>query len=150
MTDSEPDTPDAESDDETEHHCSECGSKVEPDERFCTGCGAAVNVSDEEAAADASEPLSTGREQPDDTIDKETVVGYLFWGAFGALVLVVAVTLFGFYTSTLRFINVWITDEYQPLVLALFNLILLLLGLTGLSLLVRRLNGSETEGTAEG
>jgi len=143
--------------DEQDTRCSECGNTVDPGERFCTDCGTAVGESqtdggddrprtDGPGTAGESDDRATGS---DETIDKETIVGYLFRGAVSLLALLVVVTLYGFYTSTLRFINVWITEEYEPLVLAAFNLVVLLAGLIGLSLLVRRLGdagtGSEPE-----
>jgi uncharacterized membrane protein YhaH (DUF805 family) len=73
----------------------------------------------------------------------------MFWAAFGLLGLLTAVALFGFYTSVTRVINIWITDQYQPIFNAVFNLVVVLACLVGLSLLVRLLRDGEDEPTVE-
>lgn len=101
--------------------------------------------------------VSVSREQPDqprpgphrETLSRETVRGYVFWAAFGLLGLFTAMTLAGFYTSVQAIIDTWITEDYQPIFMAVFNLVMALACLVGLSLLARQVSATADEGTKE-
>jgi hypothetical protein len=147
MTDSEPDTDPADPDESN----SEQDADPTPVELTT---GPESDQSDErqtEHEYDRESGLSEAdqdREQ-NATVSREKLVGYMFWAAFGLLGLLTAVALFGFYTSVTRVINIWITDQYQPIFNAVFNLVVVLACLVGLSLLVRLLRDGEDEPTVE-
>jgi len=66
---------------------------------------------------------------------------YLVWGAVAVLFVFAVVAMAGLYSSVGRVIDIWIAPDYQPLFRAGFNLAVVLACATGLSVLVRRLDG---------
>lgn len=72
-----------------------------------------------------------------------TVRRYLFWGTFGLLSVLAVVATAGLYMSASSAIDVWITDDYEPIFRALFNLVVVLVCAVGLSVLVRRIDVTE-------
>lgn len=88
-----------------------------------------------------SEPTETEqRVQLHDESQKETMVRYLYWGAFLGLSLFGAVAVVGFYSSVMNIIDIWISPDFKPVFRMLFNLTVVLIALLGLSVLVRRLD----------
>lgn len=69
---------------------------------------------------------------------------YLFWGAFGLLSILAVVATAGLYTSVSSAIDVWVASDYEPIVRALFNLVVVLTCALGLSVLLRRIDVSES------
>lgn len=65
-------------------------------------------------------------------------MAYLELAALAGLVALSAVAGIGFYTNTSSAIGQFISPSYEPVFQAAFNLALLLVALTGLSLLARR------------
>jgi hypothetical protein len=94
-----------------------------------------VGVTDGEAAA-------TSAESPTDdavgSLDTDRATKLLVWAGVVLLGLTAAVALAGFYNGVTGTIRVWVSDPYQPVFRAVFNLALLLAALGGIGLLVRR------------
>lgn len=68
---------------------------------------------------------------------------YLHWGALaGFLLLAVAATL-QLYGSATRAIRIWVSPDFQPVFVAAFNLVVLLVAAIGISLVLRRLNSGQ-------
>lgn len=70
---------------------------------------------------------------------KQKIVGYLFWGTFGAAFLFGAFAAFGFYQSVIEIIDIWVSEDFEPIFRAVFNLVVVLIAILGISLLIRRL-----------
>ncbi len=85
-----------------------------------------VAPTDEQDAAEESEILS------------ETMVRYLYRGAFGFLAVLAVVATVQFYLNVSQTISVWIAPDYQPLFQAAFNLSVVVACTLGLVLLVQR------------
>jgi len=71
--------------------------------------------------------------------DERRPVTYLFWGAFGVLLLLALVATVRFYLSASNAISIWVADDYVPIFQSAFNLAVLFACGLGLSVLVRRL-----------
>ncbi|MFC5970415.1 hypothetical protein ACFPYI_03645 [Halomarina salina] len=72
-------------------------------------------------------------------LDADQLRTYLLYGALGLCVLLALVATVNFYGSASHAIDVWVSERYQPLYQAAFNLGVLLLAAVGISLVVRRL-----------
>lgn len=93
-------------------------------------------MTDGEAAA-----ASTDSPAEDDAVgglDTDRATRLLVWAGVVLLGLTAAVALAGFYNGVTGTIRVWVSDPYQPVFRAVFNLALLLAALGGIGLLVRR------------
>ncbi|MFD1512064.1 hypothetical protein [Halomarina rubra] len=73
------------------------------------------------------------------TLDGDDLRTYLLYGALGVCVLLALVATVNFYGSASSAIDVWVSERYQPLYQAAFNLAVLLATGVGISLLVHRL-----------
>jgi hypothetical protein len=71
---------------------------------------------------------------------KEKMVRFLYWGTFLGLSLFGAFAAVGFYSSVMDIIDIWISSDFEPVFRMLFNLMVVLIALLGLSTLVRRLD----------
>lgn len=71
--------------------------------------------------------------------DEMSVLEQLQWGALVLLVVAAIWTTAQFYLSATRAIEVWVGQGYQPVVVAAFNLALLLAAVAGIARLARRL-----------
>lgn len=69
----------------------------------------------------------------------EKVISAVQWGAFAILILVALIATLRFYFSASNAINEFVTRQYRPLFQAVFNLIILLASVLGLSVLARRI-----------
>lgn len=151
MTDSEPDTDSADTDEsnseqETDPAPVESTEHSEPEQPPVPDDERQEKSEDERENILRSDRSDREKNATDTaTVSKEKLVGYMFWAAFGLLGLLTAVALFGFYTSVTSIITIWITDQYQPIFTAVFNLVVVLACLVGLSLLVRLLRDAEDE-----
>jgi hypothetical protein len=101
---------------------------------------------------DTTEPTAEAASRPDST-DVETDAGpdtdsdgggrsiavYAQWVAFGILVLVALIASLQFYFAASAAVNEFVTRRYRPLFRAGFNLVVVLVAATGISLLARRL-----------
>ncbi len=74
--------------------------------------------------------------------DSDRIKRYLAWGALGVCSLLAVFALIQFYGSATDAIELWVDPNYQPLMHAAFNLIVLLASLIGVSLLVTELSES--------
>ena len=93
-----------------------------------------------ERTSDAAEQDRTGTDGgTDPTAGETSVFEQLQWGALVLLVVAAVVSAAQFYRSATRSIAVWVGPGYQPLVMAAFNLVVLLLAAAGISVLARRL-----------
>lgn len=95
-----------------------------------------------------SEPIETESEstrsgqrvQIYDESQKERIVRYLYWGAFLLLSILATVALVGFYSSAMNSIDIWISEDFEPIFRMLFNLAVILATILGISVLLRRLD----------
>ena len=78
-------------------------------------------------------------EASDDDSTGEKVIGSLQWGAFAILILVALIATLRFYFAASNAINEFVTRQYRPLFQAVFNLLILLASVFGLSVLARRI-----------
>lgn len=76
--------------------------------------------------------------QPDDSRDVRTV---LLWGALVGLGLLVAAATLQLYASASRAIRIWVAPDFQPVFVAAFNVVVLLVAAIGISWVLRRLDG---------
>lgn len=71
---------------------------------------------------------------------REQTLIRLYWVAVAGVVLLGAFAVIRLYSSVSRAISIWIASEYEPILQAGFNLIVLLVALLLAAVLVRRLN----------
>ena len=76
--------------------------------------------------------------------DEMGLLEQLQWGALILLTVAAVWTAAQFYRSTTRAIEIWVGTGYQPLVMAAFNLALLLGAVAGVARLARRLGSTPT------
>lgn len=81
--------------------------------------------------------------QPDDSRD---VRAYLHWGALVGLGLLAAAATLQLYGSATRAIRLWVTSDFQPVFVATFNLVVLLVAAIGISIVLKRMAGDDGEG----
>lgn len=102
-------------------------------------------ITEEPTNSQKSEHVSTDVELDHHSVDggddarNPDVRTYLAWGALAVCSLLAVFALIRFYSSTTAAIDLWISSAYRPIVQAAFNLVVLLLALTGVSWLVREL-----------
>lgn len=85
--------------------------------------------------ASTKEPDENGISLP----TREQTLIRLYWVAVAGIVLLGAFAVIRLYSSVSRAISIWIASEYEPILQAGFNLIVLLLALLLAVMLVRRL-----------
>lgn len=96
-------------------------------------------------AARGSSDGPAGESTDDRQSDRETdasatgVLRYAYWGAFAVISVIALVALFRFYLQASSAIDLWIEPEYEPIMQAAFNLVVLLLSVPGISSVVRKL-----------
>lgn len=107
------------------------------------------------------EPITVPEQQPqngtpqrrhqEQTIEdtKEKIVGYLYWGTFAAVFLFGAFAAYGFYGSVMDIIDIWVSEDFEPIFEAVFNLVVVLVAILGISLLVGRLDISFSPSSTE-
>lgn len=91
---------------------------------------------------DADTPDPTVAQPADSSRDVRT---YLHWAALAGLVLLAAAATLQLYGSASRAIRIWVASDYQPLFVAAFNLVVLLIAAIGISVVLRRLNAGGDE-----
>lgn len=69
---------------------------------------------------------------------KGTMRRYLYWGAFVLLALFGLFAAVSLYQSVMEIIEIWVSADFRPIFRMLFNLIVVLLAVLGLSVLIRR------------
>ncbi|MFC6976387.1 hypothetical protein ACFQL1_19615 [Halomicroarcula sp. GCM10025709] len=96
---------------------------------------------DDTTASPAESPVTDDADGTTDTADSggRSIARYAQWAAFGILVLVALVASLQFYFAASAAVNEFVTRRYRPLFRAGFNLVVVLVAATGISLLVRRL-----------
>lgn len=113
-------------------------------ERAAPGSGSTTG-SDLAAGSDPAAESDGGGDPPRPSgqrgLPDGSAATYLYWGLLVALGLLALLALFRFYTSASRAIAVWIAPSFEPVLLAAFNLAVLLAACVGISLVVRELNG---------
>lgn len=97
------------------------------------------SATDAGAAADrsAEDDADPGRPSLERVTDNLPTL--LAWGVLVVCVLFALVAAVGLYQNITRLISVWVGPRYQPAFRAGFNLAVLLLAATGVSLALRRL-----------
>jgi hypothetical protein len=110
------------------------------------------------------EPITVSDEQPRDAgrgrrdnrpqgqgvkATKQKIVGYLFWGTFGTVFLFGAFSAYGFYQSVIDIIDIWVSEDFEPIFQAVFNLVVVFVAILAISLLVRRLDISFSPSSEE-
>lgn len=89
-------------------------------------------------ATSSSEPGSD-TDGTDRSLDPDDALRYLEWAGLALLFLLATLAMFRFYNSAGRAIEVFVADRYESLFQAAFNLVVLLVAVTGISVLVRRM-----------
>lgn len=98
-------------------------------------------MTESESTMTESESAETDQSvQLHDESQKEKMVRFLYWGVFLGFSLLGAVAVAGFYSSVMTIIDIWISPDFKPVFRMLFNLMVALLAMLGLSVLVRRLD----------
>ena len=92
----------------------------------------------------------TDTETPDPTVGQSAdrsrdVRTYLYWGALAGLALLAAAATLQLYASASRAIRIWVAPDFQPVFVAAFNVVVLLVVGIGISVVLRRLNASDGE-----
>lgn len=99
----------------------------------------------EETTTTADETASTNEAPADETGDgialpsREQTLIRLYWVAVAGIVLLGTFAVIRLYSSVSQAISIWVASEYEPILQAGFNLIVLLVALLLAALLVRRL-----------
>lgn len=70
------------------------------------------------------------------------VQNYLYWGALAGFVLLAVAATLQLYASGTRIIRIWVAPDFEPLFVAAFNLIVLLLAVIGISWVRRQMGDS--------
>ena len=94
--------------------------------------------------APTADPSPAGSDAPDPMDGEMSVFEQLQWGALVLLIVAAIWATAQFYLSTTRAIEVWVGAGYQPVVMAAFNLALLLGAVAGIARLARRLGSVPT------
>jgi len=100
-----------------------------------------TDTTDDAPTADQS---PAGSDAPDPMDGEMSVFEQLQWGALVLLVVAAIWATAQFYLSATRAIEVWVGAGYQPVVMAAFNLALLLGAVAGIARLARRLGSVPT------
>jgi hypothetical protein len=100
-----------------------------------------TDTNDDAPIADQS---PAGSDAPDPMDGEMSVFEQLQWGALVLLVVAAIWATAQFYLSATRAIEVWVGAGYQPVVMAAFNLALLLGAVAGIARLARRLGSVPT------
>lgn len=82
------------------------------------------------------------RQEGSDRDTKEKMIKYLYVGSGVIIFLFGAFATIGLYQSVMQVIDIWVAEDFEPVFSALFNLVVVLLAVLGLSLLIRRLDVS--------
>lgn len=96
----------------------------------------------DETTSTTDDSASTQEPKNEDGIalpSREQTLIRLYWVAVAGIVLLGAFAVIRLYSSVSRAISIWIASEYEPILQAGFNLIVLLLALLLAVMLVRRL-----------
>lgn len=102
---------------------------------------------DTESTTDSTSETSADSETVPDTdgsgrsFGTDDALRYLEWAGLALLFILATLAMFRFYNSAGRAIDVFVADRYEPLFQAAFNLIVLLVAVTGISVLIRRMAG---------
>lgn len=90
---------------------------------------------DDAAASDESTEVLAATDRD----SRDRIVTALQYGALAVLLLLALVSLFRFYFAASNAISIWISNDFVPIFQAVFNLVVLVLAVLGLSVLVRRI-----------
>lgn len=86
----------------------------------------------------------TDTETPNPTVAQPTnardVRSYLYWGALVGFALLAARATLQLYGSANRAIRIWIAPDFQPVFVAAFNLVVLLVAAIGISIVLKRMD----------
>lgn len=91
------------------------------------------------ADVDDPDPEEAEPDEPAAEDDSRDLSSSLEWAALLVLGLLAVIATFRFYLAASTAIGRLVSSEYEPLFQAGFNLVILLLAITGISLLTRRL-----------
>jgi Ni/Fe-hydrogenase subunit HybB-like protein len=72
------------------------------------------------------------------SLDRETVIEYLQWGALGAFAVLALVAGVGIYGGLGAIIDTWVADRFQPIARVGLNLALLCAAIAGALVTMRR------------
>lgn len=97
------------------------------------------DVTDTNDIDDRSPKRGSGAGRPSLQRATDSLPTLLTWGVLVVCVLFALVAAVGVYQNITRLISVWVAPRYQPAFRAGFNLTVLLLASTGVSLALRRL-----------
>lgn len=89
-----------------------------------------------EPGTDTADPDA---DDPGRSLGPDDALRYLEWAGLALLFILATLAMFRFYNSAGRAIEVFVADRYESLFQAAFNLIVLLVAITGISVLVRRM-----------
>lgn len=95
-----------------------------------------------------TEPMTTTPSDPT-RIDVDRLRELLDRAVLAGFVLVAIVAAYGFYAQAGAAIETWVSPAFQPIVLAVFNLSLLVVAVAGASYQLDRLRDTEAPGTTE-
>lgn len=98
----------------------------------------AAPITETEPADEAATAEQSAETAADDD-DSRRLTRYLEWAGLAVLSLLAVVATLRFYLSASTAIGRLVNPQYEPLFQAGFNLVVLLLAVTGISLLVRRI-----------
>ena len=91
----------------------------------------------------------TDTETPDPTVGQPTnardVRSYLYQAALVGFTLLAAGATVQLYGSANRAIRIWVAPDFQPVFVAAFNLVVLLIAAIGISIVLKRMNAPDTE-----
>ena len=88
----------------------------------------------------------TDTETPDPTVGQPNSTNtrdmrsYLYWGALVGLGLLAAGATLQLYGSASRAIRIWVAPDFQPVFVAAFNLVVLLVAAIGISIVLKRMS----------
>ncbi|WP_436924547.1 hypothetical protein [Halosimplex amylolyticum] len=91
------------------------------------------------AATSAAGERDRGSERDVDRDGGRDIGTYVEWAAFGILCLLALVATFRFYFAASEAIRVWFSPDFVPVFQAVFNLLVLVASVAGISVLVRRI-----------
>lgn len=106
----------------------------------------ATEPTDADGSERGSAPVSSGTGNRSAGPGGRSATSYLEWGAFAVLTALALVATYRFYLTASRAIEIWFTADYVPVLQAVFNLVVLVVAVTGLSVLVRRMQGERLLG----
>jgi hypothetical protein len=96
------------------------------------------NATDDPSAQSDADATDEAESDTEDESGSK-IVGYAQWAGFFVLVLLVLISTLRFYFAASTAINRFISPDFRPVFQAVFNLVVLLASVVGLSVLVKRM-----------